>query len=206
MNLYVVIAALVRFNFGATLYLTPQQAEGRIHNFKENKIHEKGRKPYTVEKQVEFKRGEVIGIEGEVNKVVLSLIAPEGSEEAKIVKASKTALKDKTTGEGLSEEKKAAIAAAVAQLDPKDDALWLEDGSPKVSAVKTVLKANVTKADIDAAAPGVTRVTLAADPEKTSEENSSETENDENDSVEDGLSDDDETDDDFDDSEGGLKV
>lgn len=52
------------------------------------------------------------------------------------------------------------LAAAIAQLDPKDDSHWTGDGKPAMKAVETFYGASdITRADVSAAAPGLTRAT-----------------------------------------------
>ncbi len=54
------------------------------------------------------------------------------------------------------------IASALSALDPADDTHWTASGKPSVAAVSDIVGAPVTRADIDAAAPDLTRD--AADP------------------------------------------
>lgn len=49
------------------------------------------------------------------------------------------------------------LASALAALDPADDTHWTAAGKPSVAAVSDIAGAPVTRADIDAAAPDLTR-------------------------------------------------
>ena len=49
------------------------------------------------------------------------------------------------------------IASAIALLDPADDAHWTEAGLPAVDAVKAIVGRNVTRAEINDAAPDFMR-------------------------------------------------
>ncbi len=49
------------------------------------------------------------------------------------------------------------LAAALAALDPADDTHWTANGKPNVAAVAGIVGAPVTRADIDSAAPELTR-------------------------------------------------
>ncbi len=50
------------------------------------------------------------------------------------------------------------IAKALSELDPADDEHWTADGKPKMSALEAILgRADVTRAQVDAAAPGFNR-------------------------------------------------
>ena len=51
------------------------------------------------------------------------------------------------------------IKAAIEGLDPKNDKHWTKAGLPEVDAVKAALGADVTRAQIDAAAPEAKRPT-----------------------------------------------
>lgn len=53
---------------------------------------------------------------------------------------------------------------AVAALDPNDDSHWTSGGKPRIEAVADITGKPVTRAEIDAAAPGVTRETAADAP------------------------------------------
>lgn len=49
------------------------------------------------------------------------------------------------------------IASAISLLDPKDDAHWTEAGLPAVDAVKAIVGRNVTRSEINDAAPDFMR-------------------------------------------------
>lgn len=49
------------------------------------------------------------------------------------------------------------IATAISLLDPKDDAHWTEAGLPAVDAVKAIVGRNVTRSEINDAAPDFMR-------------------------------------------------
>lgn len=51
-----------------------------------------------------------------------------------------------------------SLAEALTRLDPNDDSHWNADGKPKMSAVEALLgRTDVTRAQVEAAAPGLTR-------------------------------------------------
>ena len=51
-----------------------------------------------------------------------------------------------------------AIVEALSKLDPADDAAWTAEGKPKMSALEAILgRTDVTRAQVEAAAPGFTR-------------------------------------------------
>lgn len=50
------------------------------------------------------------------------------------------------------------INQALSRLDPEDDEAWTADGKPKMSAIEAVMgRSDVTRAQVDAAAPGFDR-------------------------------------------------
>lgn len=64
MKKYVVTAVKISFGPGAVLSLTPDLAAPRLHN-----LQKLNRDLYEVQNTVEFKRGEVLGYGGDVNKL-----------------------------------------------------------------------------------------------------------------------------------------
>lgn len=64
-------------------------------------------------------------------------------------------------GDGQPEELiNAKLLKAVHSLDPKDDSHWTKDGKPAMTAVEKLYgAADVTRADVEAVAPGYTRPT-----------------------------------------------
>lgn len=56
------------------------------------------------------------------------------------------------------------VLDAVRQLDITNDDYWTADGLPATSAVSMVMGRNVTRRDINLAAPGITRMKLSEDP------------------------------------------
>lgn len=54
------------------------------------------------------------------------------------------------------------VAAAVTQLDHANDEHWTKTGEPAVDAVKAIVGGNVTRADIEAAAPDFNREAAVA--------------------------------------------
>lgn len=61
-------------------------------------------------------------------------------------------------GAGQAPELNTKLQAAVWNLDPTDDTHWTRDGKPAMSAVEKLYGASdITRADVDAAAPGYTR-------------------------------------------------
>lgn len=55
------------------------------------------------------------------------------------------------------------LAAALALLDPRDDSLWTSDGAVRLDAVRAVVGAPVTRAQVIEAAPGFSRQARAAE-------------------------------------------
>lgn len=52
------------------------------------------------------------------------------------------------------------IVEALKRLDPADDEHWTADGKPKMSAIEALMgRADITRAQVDAAAPGFSRAT-----------------------------------------------
>lgn len=51
------------------------------------------------------------------------------------------------------------IRAAVMMLDPDDDSHWTSDGLPAMKAVEAMLGQNISRADVEAAAPEAKRPT-----------------------------------------------
>jgi hypothetical protein len=72
MKKYVVEGRMAEFFAGAVLMLSEDQSRSRIHALKP--LKKKGF--YEVTAPVQFKRGEEIGFEGEVNKTLLQEIVP----------------------------------------------------------------------------------------------------------------------------------
>jgi len=65
-----------------------------------------------------------------------------------------------SNGDGQPEELNAKLLKAVQSLDPKDDSHWTKDGKPAMTAVEKLYgAADVTRADVEAVAPGFTRPT-----------------------------------------------
>lgn len=90
MKNYEVIATVAGFNSGQVLRLTAKQAAPRLHNLRQlNGDH------YEVVNRVEFKRGEVVGVAGDVSKALLHLLqdteAPKPATAQKKAKAEKPA-------------------------------------------------------------------------------------------------------------------
>lgn len=81
MQSYKVTAAKVTFGPGTVLRLKKEQYDARSHNLEpiEKNI-------YTVEAPVEFKSGEVIGLEGDVNKAQLELVQKVKSKKVQKAK------------------------------------------------------------------------------------------------------------------------
>ena len=63
-------------------------------------------------------------------------------------------------GDGPPAELNAKLLRAVQSLDPDNDAHWTKDGKPAMTAVEKFYgSADVTRADVEAVAPGFTRPT-----------------------------------------------
>jgi hypothetical protein len=63
--------------------------------------------------------------------------------------------------DGPAPELNMKLQRAVLSLDPKDDSHWTKDGKPAITAVATAYGAgNVTRGDVEAAAPGFVRPTV----------------------------------------------
>lgn len=64
-------------------------------------------------------------------------------------------------GDGPQAELNEKLARAVANLDPTNDEHWTQDGRPAMTAVERFYgSADITRKDVEAAAPGVTRSKL----------------------------------------------
>lgn len=62
-------------------------------------------------------------------------------------------------GEPAAAPQNAKLQRALSRLDPKNDEHWTRDGKPSVAAVERLYgSADVRRADIEAAAPGLTRL------------------------------------------------
>jgi hypothetical protein len=69
-----------------------------------------------------------------------------------------------TTGEAgagdATRDGSRAIVEALSKLDPADDTAWTAEGKPKMAALEVLLgRTDITRAQVDAAAPGFTRPT-----------------------------------------------
>lgn len=74
MQRYIVIAIMAGFNSGI-LELAPEQASSRSHA-----LASLGEGLFEIREPVQFKRGEIVGYDGDVNKALLQLIEPVESE------------------------------------------------------------------------------------------------------------------------------
>ncbi len=72
---YSVVGPSVNFSDGV-LELSEEQYGARAHN-----LEDLGKGRYKIVNTVQFKHGEMVGYEGEVNKTLLSLIEEEGKKE-----------------------------------------------------------------------------------------------------------------------------
>jgi len=88
MQRYIIIATVAGFASGI-LELTSGQASARTHALKPL-----GDSLYEVTAPVQFKNGEVIGYDGEINKSLLQLVTPTSAEPGKL-KTKKTSGKVK---------------------------------------------------------------------------------------------------------------
>lgn len=88
MQRYLIIAAVASFAAGI-LELTPVQASARSHALKPL-----GDSLYEVTAPVQFKNGEVVGYDGEINKSLLQLITETSAEPGKL-KTKKASVKAK---------------------------------------------------------------------------------------------------------------
>lgn len=77
MRRYIVIAASANFNSGI-LELTREQAAPRGHS-----LDPLDKDLYLIKAPVQFKAGENIGYDGDVNKAMLALIEPEEGQKKK---------------------------------------------------------------------------------------------------------------------------
>lgn len=89
MKIYTITGPLCRFHAGAVLALTDAQVKNRRHCLSpagtlKNLLGRlpKGMTLWAVEKPVEFKRAEVLGVDGTVNKALLADLAERGAEGA----------------------------------------------------------------------------------------------------------------------------
>lgn len=105
---YTVTAASARLHQGV-LELTKEQAASRLHNLKP-----KGKGLYEIVNPVEFKRGEVIGYDGDLPKALGDLMETEAKQLSK---------KEKAEAKKAAEAKaKAEEEAAAAEVEAK--AAW----------------------------------------------------------------------------------
>lgn len=85
-------------------------------------------------------------------------VLPSGDGQQALLKVSEgDEAKTKGDGKAVKNDK---LKRAIESLDPKDDSNWIASGKPALAAVEKVYgSSGVTRADVDAAAPGFVRPT-----------------------------------------------
>lgn len=134
------VSAVLGLNPGTVLGLTHQQAGPRAHALKAIKVdHKANTGVYEVISRVEFKVGEEIYTDADLNKALASSLEPEGSGKAKAAGAGKSAAAEKE----LAELK--AKAKAWDELQPELESLQMRaalwDRLPEAVRTEAIAKA-----------------------------------------------------------------
>ena len=162
-----IAGSVVRLHSGKVKITKKQHARRQrlLGEYKKNGV-------YDVTSKIEFKAGEEFGYDGDIPKSMAEDLEElnartQADKEASVKEAEekrKAAEKDesekkkaseKAEAESLKAERQQKIIDVILGLDENDDALYTEEGLPRVDAIESVLGEDITEDERDAAVDAI---------------------------------------------------